>query len=66
MTQEEFEKKQAEALEFISKEFHKPIKDFAWEIGHSSGFDEVLFHVDDLVDHFKPAIETFKRSLTKG
>jgi hypothetical protein len=59
----EFEQKQEAKLQDVPKEFHSPLRMIAWDRGHSSGHSEVLMILEDLVFHFKPAIDEYTKNL---
>jgi hypothetical protein len=60
MTGEEFEAKQKEELKGLPEEFHSFVRMFAYEHGHSSGYDEVLNYVLELASELKPAVEKYR------
>lgn len=65
MNIEEFEIKQNEALKFIPAEFQKPIKKIAWDLGHSSGYDEVMVYINDMADAFEKPIHAYHYRICK-
>ncbi len=42
MTEEEFNKEQADLLGGIPPELHSALQHFAWDKGHSAGYEEVV------------------------
>jgi len=50
LTPEEFAEKEKEILSKIPKEFHSAVSNLAYEDGHAYGYEEVLIHVQKLVD----------------
>ena len=58
MKEHEFSAKQAELLEKLPEEFHSCLRMMAWERGHSSGYEEVLAILENLVSELEmPIIE---------
>ena len=35
----------------------------AWDYGHANGYHDVLVHLDDLIDAFKPCIAAFEKRI---
>ena len=60
MTAEEFSIKQAELLKSLPEEFHSFVRYYAYEHGHSSGYEEVLGIVQSLVYELEPVIEKYR------
>ena len=58
-----FEEKQKALLEDIPPEFHRALSYWAWEEGHSAGYDEVLNILQDLVHTFQDPIIAFQNRL---
>ena len=54
-----FEKRQDELLAQLPEEFRSYVSGRAWESGHSSGYQEVLNYLEDLIFHLTPAIEKY-------
>jgi hypothetical protein len=66
MTDEEFNNRQTTLLVDIPKEFHGALSYHAWESGHAYGYEEVLSHLQDLVEMIRKPINDFKgRILTE-
>lgn len=59
MTLEEYNKKKDEMLEQLPPEFRAAVAYHAWESGHSAGYQEVLIHLDDLIDMLKEPIRLY-------
>lgn len=59
MTAQEFYPKQEEMLKDIPKQFHGALAHLAWEQGHSSGFENVLCCLSDLIDDLKEPIKAY-------
>lgn len=59
MNRPEFEKKKAEVLKEIPEEFHFFLSTIAWDEGYSSGYQNVLNLLIDLVWDFKIDLEKF-------
>ena len=57
--EEEFERKQAQILENLPKAFHSFVSSYAWDQGHAHGYNEVLIHLETLVDGLVPAIKEY-------
>ena len=49
MTSKEFIDKQTELLETIPREFHAMVSYYAYEHGHSAGYDEILSIMGGLI-----------------
>ncbi len=69
MTEQEFAIKQADMLADIPKAFHDWMLYQAWEIcceytllvsGHTSGYEEMLIHLDDLIEGFNEALSKYE------
>lgn len=54
-------KKQAKLLEDVPEEFHGVFSKHAWDEGHAYGYDEVLNHLEELIDTFLPSIQEYGR-----
>lgn len=66
MTTEEFCNKQAELLNRLPMEFRDRVSYQAWESGHSSGYEEVLSQLVDLVDMLVEPISKYTANLKKS
>jgi hypothetical protein len=65
MTEEQYLEKQGEILADIPVEFHSVLSYMAYERGHSSGYEECISILNDLVTNLKPAIESYRYTLIK-
>ena len=65
MTPEEFETQQDELLKEIPEEFRSAIFYKAWEDGHSSGYEEVIYHVKDLISTLEEPIAKFEQRIRR-
>jgi len=63
MTDDDFNKAQNSLLSEIPLEFRSVLGTMAWESGHSSGYEEVISCLKDLVSDFRPAIEAYGNNL---
>jgi hypothetical protein len=59
----DFNRQQDQILEQIPQEFHSFVRMYAWEQGHSSGYNEVLNIEENLIYHLTKAIERYKLTL---
>lgn len=57
MTEVEFTEEQCSLLDGIPYELRDAFTQYAWEHGHSSGYEEVINYLQELVSEFKPAID---------
>ena len=64
MDEKEFEQRQDEILKDIPQEFHSAVSWNAYERGHAYGHEEVLIHVQNLVDMLKEPIAKYTDRLT--
>lgn len=60
MTSEEFNEIQDELLNELPDEFQSYVTQTAWERGHSSGYEEVLGYVRDLVVDLAPVVQKYR------
>lgn len=65
MDKEEFAQEQERLLAAIPDEFHGFVSYRAWDQGHSSGYEEVLLYVTELVDELKGPIKEFEVRLKR-
>jgi len=63
MTDQEFNEKQDKILEHIPQEFKSAISYHAYEQGHSSGNEEIIIHLSDLVDALLQPIQEFEKRI---
>ncbi len=63
MTEKEFNAKQQEIVEScdIPQEFHSALFGYAWQQGHSAGFEEVLIYLSDLCDILQKPFEEYDK-----
>jgi hypothetical protein len=59
MTKEQFESRHSELLDQFPIMFQTQFANMAWEEGHSSGYEEVLWHLNDYVSRFAELIRKF-------
>lgn len=64
MNGENFEQRQDEILKEIPEEFHSAVSWHAYDRGHAYGHEEVLIHVQNLVDMLKDPIIKYTERLT--
>lgn len=62
MTQEEYDQELSLAVSELPDEFHSFVRQWAWEHGHSSGFEEVIQIAQNLVSELKPAVHKCLRA----
>jgi hypothetical protein len=65
MDREQFQLKQSQLLTDIPDELKGAFSYLAWELGHSSGYSEVLCYLSDLVDGLNDSIKTFENRIIK-
>ena len=63
MTDEQFVKEQDEILANVPKEFRGKLSYMAYERGHSSGNEEVIGILKELVSDLKESIENFEKRI---
>jgi hypothetical protein len=63
MVSSEYEIKREEVLKDIPIEFHNFLGNTAWDMGHASGYEEVLSILSNLVADIKESIDEFKSRL---
>ena len=56
MTQEEFGTEQDNLLKTMPVELHDFLRSYAWDQGHSSGYEEVINILEELVTRMKPGL----------
>lgn len=66
MDNQEFEQRQEEILKDIPEEFHSAVRWHAYDHGHAYGHEEVLIHVQNLVDMLKEPIVKYTERLIKS
>lgn len=59
-TETEFEAEQEELLLEVPEEFRDAIRSKAWADGHSAGYEEVIYHIKDLIDFISPCLTKYK------
>ena len=64
MTEAEFTERQKEILEKVPPEFWGNLSYYAYYHGHSSGYEEILSYLDDIVEGLKDPIKNFEHRLT--
>lgn len=62
MLETEFNAKIGEILQSIPKEFHSALSYYAWEQGHSAGFEEVISVLRNLVSDLQSSFETYEKN----
>jgi hypothetical protein len=60
MTAHEFKLRQDALLEDVPMHFRGWISYYAWEQGHSAGYEEVLIYITELVDGIKECLKNEK------
>ena len=63
MTLDEFDARQNEILARLPLELQAPISWLAYERGHAYGYQEVLIHLQDMVDDLEVPILTYGRRM---
>lgn len=66
MTHEEFERQEAELLARLPEELRPTISWMAYERGHAHGHEEVLGHVQQLVDDLEEPIKQLISRVKNG
>jgi hypothetical protein len=59
MTEAEFNEEQADLLKRAPEEFHSALSHKAWEDGHSSGYEEVILVLDNLIDWLEAPLKAY-------
>jgi len=57
MTPEEFNKRETELLGRMPIELRGPLSYMAYEAGHSAGYEEVLWYLDEYIGHLQKPIQ---------
>jgi len=65
MTDAEYVEERDSALLDVPCEFCPVLSDMAWERGHSSGYEEVINYLLELVAELKPVIESYGKRMAK-
>ena len=65
MTEAEYSTKQAELLEQVPPEFWGAFGYMAWQRGHSSGHQEVLMILEDMIYELKDSIKNFEERVRR-
>jgi len=65
MTKDEFAAKQTELLKDIPKQFHGALSYLAWEDGHSSGYENVLNCLQNLIDELLSPIIAYGKAVAE-
>lgn len=65
MTEEEFQEEQKDILKEVPHEFHEVFISMAWDRGHSSGYEEVISYLKNLVYELSSPINAFARRVSK-
>ena len=63
MTSDEFNAREAELLQALPNEFHSAVSYHAYESGHAYGHEEVLIHLQGMVDMLAPCINKYTQRL---
>lgn len=64
-TEEEFLQEETQLAEELPEAFRACIRRWAWDLGHASGYDEVLTYLRDMISSFKPCIEEYTEQIRK-
>ena len=62
MTEDEFTKEEEKILERLPVQFRAAVSYRAYEMGHAYGWDEVLLHLQELVEMLVEPIKEFQKS----
>jgi len=65
MNLDEFEKHVIEALKYIPAEFHKPIKEIAWNSDQSHEFHKVLNEIKNMANALEMPIQAYQYRIIK-
>ena len=63
MIEEEFITKRNDIANRIPNEFKSAISLMAWDLGHSSGYEEVIGILEDIVSNFEKPIKDFEQRI---
>jgi hypothetical protein len=66
MTNTEFIEKQKPLLGRLPPEFRGVVSFQSWQTGHSSGYEEVLLHLQDLVEMLETPIKNFEHRIRQS
>lgn len=64
MTHEEYNEEKYELLKQLPEAFHDFVANHAYEHGHSSGYEDVIGCLTELVDGLKPCIAKYNKTPT--
>ena len=64
MTEAEYDQECDEILTDVPEEFHSVLRDMAYDRGHSSGREEVVGILRDLVGHMSPVVKKYHKKVT--
>jgi len=59
MTLDEYNARQNEILARLPEELHAPISWLAYERGHAYGYQEVLIHLEEMVDGLEVPVQSY-------
>jgi hypothetical protein len=65
MTEAEYVQELGDVLGGLPPEFHRFVKEYAWEEGHSSGYEEVVSCARGLVDGLESAVKAYTETLKR-
>lgn len=63
MTNEEYAARERELLSQLPPEFHSAVSYHAYETGHAYGHEEVLIHLQGLVDMLVPCVNSYTQRI---
>lgn len=63
INEEQYCTEQTVLLGGIPEEFRGVLAGYAWDKGHSVGYEEVLLYLRELISTFQPAIEAFAKRI---
>lgn len=66
MTTHEFERRQFTIIANVPLPFWAALSAYAWDVGHSSGYEEVLGVLGELVQKLSPCIREYAELLQRG
>ena len=65
MTEIEFNERMADELSVLPREFHAAVTGYAYEHGHSAGYDEVVLIAVDLIERLQQAVLAYARRIQR-
>ena len=61
MTSDEYLKEMSQIVQTLPRDFRDFVRTYAWEAGHSAGYEEVINIASNLADKLLPSINSYTR-----